>query len=317
MKELVRNQHYVPQFYLRKFGNGKKTKRKVWVFNKKTLSLKEEFVKNIASSDYFYDIEEEFVLEGYSEDKRQLFEEFFGNLETKVSNSFDKLINKVEDIHEKSAIFDIEYEDRVNLSHFITFQLLRTNSFREKLSGLYEGILSTVCKILKKEPISLSENQKKLIHLEFFKTYLENDMSIHKFIYNRTWVIFKNNTNLKICTSDNPVYLEQFRNLGPYSYGILTADLIVFPLTPKYILCMYNSDTMSQISKQDEKELYFYTENSREKIEKFNFKTTYEAHHEIYSIDNNFNTIYKACKNNEYNITLSPSERGDNLNGRI
>lgn len=29
MKELVRNQHYVPQFYLRKFGNGKKTKRKV------------------------------------------------------------------------------------------------------------------------------------------------------------------------------------------------------------------------------------------------------------------------------------------------
>lgn len=309
MKELVRNQHYVPQFYLRKFGSGKKTKRKVWVFNKKTLALKEEFVKNIASSDYFYDIEEEFVLEGYSEDKRQLFEEFFGNLETKVSNSFDKLINKVEDIYEKSAIFDIEYEDRMNLSHFITFQFFRTNSFREKISSFQEDVLVDISKILKKEPILLNESQKKLLHLEFFKAYFESDMLIHKSIYNRTWIILKNNTNLKICTSDNPVYLEQFRDLGPYGYSILTADLIVFPLTPKYILCMYRQDTVPQVPKQDEKEIFLGTENSREKIESINLRITYEAHNEIYSIDNNFNTIYKACKKNEYNITLSPSER--------
>lgn len=309
MKELVRNQHYVPQFYLRKFGSGKKTKRKVWVFNKKTLDLKEEFVKKIASSDYFYDIEEEFVLEGYSEDKRQLFEEFFGNLETKVSNSFDKLIDKLEAIHEESSSFNLEHEDIVNLSHFITFQFLRTNSFREKISSIHEEALINISKLLKKDPVSLNKSQKKLLHLEFLKMYFESNMSIYKSIYNRKWIILRNNTNLKIFTSDNPVYLEQLRDLGPYGYGILTADLVVFPLTPKYILCMCIQDSILQMQNQKEKKIDFYTENSREKIESVNLRITSEAHNEVYSIDNNFNTIYKACKNNEYNITLSPSER--------
>ena len=134
-------------------------------------------------------------------------------------------------------------------------------------------------------------------------------MSIYKSIYNRKWIILRNNTNLKIFTSDNPVYLEQLRDLGPYGYGILTADLVVFPLTPKYILCMCIQDSILQMQNQKEKKIDFYTENSREKIESVNLRITSEAHNEVYSIDNNFNTIYKACKNNEYNITLSPSER--------
>ena len=61
-KKKTKKQHYVPRFYLSNWAN---EKGQIWVFDK---SLKKSFqanIKDVASSNYFYDIPKE-VLESFS-----------------------------------------------------------------------------------------------------------------------------------------------------------------------------------------------------------------------------------------------------------
>lgn len=326
MRQEVRNQHYVPQFYLKKFSIGNKGNERLWVFNKKELYLKKKKVKYTASKDFFYDFEKEYFKEGeYDLKNKQWLEENYGTIENKTGKILKKIEEKVREKADKTTNseiieFDIEteitIEEKLIISEFLSVQYIRTKSFREQISNTVKLLLektisiTTPNKLLKKAleekqiGLEFHENFEKGLHLQTILDQLKNK-EIQKTIFSRVWVFQYNKTNKEYCTSDNPIII-----IGVYGVGVSTADMLIFPITNKINLCMYLPGVLGEsFSEEMLEKCYFQNELSEENIEELNLLQTYGCNIEVYSIDGNVARIEKECKKNSYNIQLSPKDR--------
>ena len=134
----VKNQHYVPQFYLRKFVY---SNDRLHVFDKFSKRSFQTNVKNIASETGFYDfhpdIQNEFrekAAQGGVKKKdasllekalnSHMIEHELAEREAKFSPMFDKILYAVE--HKEP----ITEEQRWYLTEFIVLQILRTPEYR-------------------------------------------------------------------------------------------------------------------------------------------------------------------------------------------
>jgi hypothetical protein len=84
----IKNQHYVPKFYLKNFLN---SSGKIFVFDKSTGKIFGTNVENVANENYFYDISELDEKTGID----QFLEKHFHPLETKISELLKKLIDEL------------------------------------------------------------------------------------------------------------------------------------------------------------------------------------------------------------------------------
>lgn len=315
MKQEVKNQHYVPQFYLRKFGTGKKSGRSVYVFNKKTLKISIQRIKNIANKEYFYDLDIENMGKLSLEENKQILEEVFGQIETATSPIFDSIINKIENAYKSNMKIltnenEITLEERKVFSEFLATQYIRTNSFRECIASIYEMPLEKIKEMSKEKEIEtkISEKNKRELHINFLlKNFIEK-IPVNYF-FKRVWFFYYNTTEKNLCTSDNPINFVQMKNLAPYGIGLATADFLVFPLTPKISLYMARPFLISELNSSSVEESYLFEIKNIQDIEELNLNQTYHCYNEIYSLDNDFERIKAACKNNENNIIKSPNER--------
>lgn len=154
----VKNQHYVPQSYLKYFTNDKD---QVFVYDKDTDKEYIQNMRNIASERYFYDfslddlpleakkeIEENMMdiigeQDGISiEDiyellNNQPIEKFFSNF---IENHFKKLLDKIRTRFVMSKdltnAIAITKEEILDLSYLLSLQIARTKEFRE---SYFEG----------------------------------------------------------------------------------------------------------------------------------------------------------------------------------
>ncbi|WP_304158205.1 DUF4238 domain-containing protein [Fusobacterium ulcerans] len=315
MKQEVKNQHYVPQFYLRKFGTGKKSGRSVYVFNKKILKISMQRIKDIANKEYFYDLDIENMGKLCSEENKQILEEVFGQIEIATSPILDSIINKIENAYKSNMKIltnenEITLEEREVFSKFLATQYTRTNSFRECIASIYEMPLEKVKEMSKEKEIEtqISEKDKRRLHINFLLRNFIEKIPVNYFS-KRRWIFNYNTTDKKLCTSDNPINIVQMRNFGPYGVGLATADFLVFPLTPKISLYMVHPSLSPELNTSSIEESYLSEIKSSQDIEELNLNQTYHCYNEIYSLDNDFERIKAACKNNENNIIKSPNER--------
>ncbi len=315
MKQEVKNQHYVPQFYLRKFGTGKKSGRSVYVFNKKILKISMQRIKDIANKEYFYDLDIENMGKLCSEENKQILEEVFGQIEIATSPILDSIINKIESAYKSNMKIltnenEITLEEREVFSKFLATQYTRTNSFRECIASIYEMPLEKVKEMSKEKEIEtqISEKDKRRLHINFLLRNFIEKIPVNYFS-KRRWIFNYNTTDKKLCTSDNPINIVQMRNFGPYGVGLATADFLVFPLTPKISLYMVHPSLSPELNTSSIEESYLSEIKSSQDIEELNLNQTYHCYNEIYSLNNDFERIKVACKNNENNITKSPNER--------
>lgn len=315
MKQEVKNQHYVSQFYLRKFGTGKKSGRSVYVFNKKILKISMQRIKDIANKEYFYDLDIENMGKLCSEENKQILEEVFGRIETATSPIFDSIINKIENAYKSNMKIltnenEITLEEREVFSEFLATQYIRTNSFRECIASIYEMPLEKVKEMSKEKEIEtqISEKDKRGLHINFLLRNFIEKIPVNYFS-KRRWIFNYNTTDKKLCTSDNPINIVQIRDFGPYGVGLATADFLVFPLTPKISLYMVHPSLPPELNTSSIEESYLSEIKSSQDIEELNLNQTYHCYNEIYSLNNDFEKIKAVCKNNENNITKSPNER--------
>lgn len=112
---IAKVQHYVPQFLLRNFGNGKKDQ--VWVYDKATGRSFSTNAKNIASESRFYDLE----LDGTATTLEPMLSKLEGNAKP--------IIGKILDADSLAPLTD---EDKATLSVFLSVQHTRTRTFREQ-----------------------------------------------------------------------------------------------------------------------------------------------------------------------------------------
>lgn len=266
-KSIVKNQHYVPQRYLRKFAvTQKKKKKNIYRFNildKEKQELREkQNVENYASERYFYDVDfNELLEEAESEginiddeirdltnkvDKQHMENVFATKVETTMFDPFEKIITKytLTPANMYTKVQVVPEEDKATIAYYLAFQFVRTKEYREKIIQMYEkGTKLLLRKGLKGEidsefldslEIKMKEKRINLIHNE---QLIDTELleSFAKIFLKHIWIFAVNETENSFYTSDNPLVLyghEEHQGIG--SKGVE----IIFPITPKLALVM-------------------------------------------------------------------------------
>lgn len=112
---IAKIQHYVPQFLLRNFGNGKKNQ--VWVYDKSSNRSFPSNTKNIASENQFYD----FDYQG----QPLTIESWLSELEGHAKSVINTIL-------EADSLSTLTAEQKQVLASFLAVQLTRTKAFREQ-----------------------------------------------------------------------------------------------------------------------------------------------------------------------------------------
>jgi len=232
----AKKQHYVPQFYLRNFLNHQNG---IWAFDKVT---KKSFLTNtkaIANEPFFYEQNSDLDKEGY-----QSVEKALGVAEQTFAPELDKLLQGLKQPHHSV----ISMKTKEITSQYLTMQIFRTKEYRKEMSDVFDAMRSS---FLAKEwfndgqikQLGFSDNQENARVLSI--GHLANDHKLNVTMVNllqsHIWIIFKNQTNEAIYTSDNPVVRKAWVNrLGRSDSGWGSKGIeINFPLSSEYILTLY------------------------------------------------------------------------------
>lgn len=236
-----KNQHYVPQFYLKQFSKDSLT---VNLYNIDSKKLSKKGVKNICSKSYFYV-------------RSESFEECLSPLENIFSDVFDKLLNE----KDLSILSDEEY---IFLLYFICLQYVRTNKVKieseEFWDAAYKGYLKEILSSAPKLAEDIGITRELIEKLEKWKILFTGsyDQSVsHLYgmilgltgpflIYDLEPLLVINNTNLDFIISDHPIILYNtfFNNKRETLLtGFASNGLQIFcPMSPKVMIVLYDKN---------------------------------------------------------------------------
>lgn len=232
-----KRQHYIPQFYLKSFG------KPVYRFDKTDNTIVPRNSKNIGHEYYFYDIDG--LPTGTIED-------FLAKGEDEFSRAYTRLI-------ETPDLDKLTKKELTNFFLFMACQFLRTTEVRYDIKNMTEQVFDRIfgpkgMNIIPQEAkITYTEDSVKRFQIEML---LKGVPRIASLLYTKTWVIRKNDTDVPLWTSDNPIALHNDLNLGLMgSMGILSPGIeIHFPLTPSLILLSYDPRTSKITNEPMDKE---------------------------------------------------------------
>lgn len=211
----VKNQHFVPRFYLRNFAN---RRNQIYVFDKTTSISFKTAIENIAQHKYFYDIEELDNLTGH-----QTVEKILSKIEHQASISLNKLIDHISN----NTIKLFSRSDRFVIAQYIYIQLFRTNESRiitDQISKEFSRQLSHLSfddNFIEANQLNHETFDSKLFQAENILT--ANDSTRVSELLGRTWIFWVNCTKHHFYTSDHPCFAftdkkgtyEVFLSLSP------------------------------------------------------------------------------------------------------
>lgn len=202
-KQKTKNQHYVPQLYLKRFLNND---NKLEVFdNKNLIWLKPKPTNRVCSSDFFYSIRDW---------KEDLIAEMLEDIFYQYESSFLKIYNwLVEEIMNWQKISD---KNHYNLCEFISSLWIRGKYFREEMNSSQEEITKKLIKmnfIHNKEKYKSLENMvlneeyninfPNSLHIDFMNPDKINEFA--RWFAIKKIRIYISDWSVNFITSDNPV----------------------------------------------------------------------------------------------------------------
>lgn len=239
----IKNQHYVPQSYLKAFcADGKS----LFVFDKIKQKSFKTGVANVASEQRFYDLPPAPGGGGDSQVVEKAFSRMEGGYAAAVRNLLDE-------VYCNNRFSSGITERNCSVAHFLVFQFCRTRGFRDTHARMVEELSAAVAK--KHEfarqhlasrglsggppmsPVTIPDERASLEHAEFMFVgdFVNRVMPI---LMRHIWFVAVNETPQPLLTSDAPVVLNphithpRFRGAGFDSPGIE----ILLPLSPRYLL---------------------------------------------------------------------------------
>jgi hypothetical protein len=310
----VKKQHYVPQFYLRQFT---KSGENIHVYDKFIQKSFRSGVRDIASNKFFYDLSQEIISEweGLIQQKQaeesidqsaidklleqikdvQLIEKYLSRLESR----FSRVLNEVLDGLDKRRRLKHKY--RYDLALMAAVQFWRTQERRENMMELERKLEERVMRIVDRmnEVKGTNFTAKDLaVAFDAEETATRHKMMLLKTeileetaqtFANHIWVIGVNDTNNPLYTSDNPVTtsahkVEDWRShTGIASLGVE----VIFPLSPKYVLIMYERSYHHLAEYKDGTLSYLKQDN----IRYYNSRQVYSSYRQVFSIAENFELV--------------------------
>ena len=229
----VKNQHYVPQAYLRNFAiSGRES---LYCFNKDSGEILEKptSIRNIASERYFYDIK------GIDE---QIVEKIFGKLEDDFG-PFIKRFKAKCDLHKKGVPFSrsapvLTEVERNYLSSWLAVQFLRTRDMRDIILEVYNKIALELKIHGIDEDFELEKSDHPYVHsLVLFGTKIySTTVQIFKDLI---WTVGVNTTRFPLYTSDTPVQSGNAKhNISMVGGFQSEGSFVTYPLSSEYILVL-------------------------------------------------------------------------------
>lgn len=223
----VKNQHYVPQFYLKNFSGNK---RQLFVFDKINNKEFPSAVDSVASSRFFYDWKELDEIVG-----KQLIESSFSAFEGEAAIALNDLISRIE----ANKFKGFGEEEKLLIAEFIWYQMIRTPEARiqgdHSAKTLEESLRSKGFndEEIKNSGLSYAASDARLEHLRMIIDPLQVKESVNSLL-ERLWVVSVNKTNYRFYTSDNPVVRHTHYDRGFSAYELF------YPLTPNIGLMILN-----------------------------------------------------------------------------
>lgn len=232
---MVKNEHYVPRFYLRRFANNDK----IYAYDLEKDNLFQTNINKIGCNNYFYDVDSNVLKESLSEYKDiykipdDIFEkecediQFIEKALSRLEDKFSVLLKKFE--MDYSIINDEEFLRTFFL--FMHNQSIRTKGFRNGLENIASQTKTWLEKLnIKNVNYPIELEAKDIAKLNQIKELLSLS-SVYKkalsFFDAYNIYIGVNNTDIDFIISDNPM-----------SYFLVGFNDICFPVNSKLSIIM-------------------------------------------------------------------------------
>lgn len=270
MSNSIKNQHYVPQFYLNYFANNEK---KIFVYDKFNLIAFSSNSRSISSERYFYDL-----LKG---EVQMIETDLNAKFEVPFSIFLPILIKKLN----THNYFKLKKYEKIKFASFLSYQYLRTKRFREESVRLF-----TSTNIY----LSAPHYSPLIGHIS-----LLTDNNLQKDIFNKLlndyyWIFGKNSTDKLFYTSDHPfvqrytihqLHLINDRDTSDFT---LLSDELSFPITPKLNVTLYKKNKIfKKLKKYNGKVLDVSLDN----VDWYNEMQVMKSYRQVYSQNNDFSFI--------------------------
>ena len=224
--DLPRNQHYVPQFLLRRFSVAA-GEEQVWAYDKKTGKIFRTNVRNVASQRDYYNIP--------NIDDASL-EPALGAMEANAAAVVDRLLAS-------ESLKSLTADDRGALALFAAAQMNRTTHFEEVIKFMAEGLRDHFRKMgaaeeLVQSSTRLSDEERKILHL---KSILRAD-EYAALLAQMDWCLMRTEAVNPFWISDNPLLRHNSEDFGPYgNLGLALPGMEIYlPLSPTITLAMFD-----------------------------------------------------------------------------
>ncbi len=294
---MTKNQHFVPQFYLRRFTNQKDL---VEVLDRDSMTCERaRGTKRICSAEFFYGIET-----GIQDETSQRVEEWFQKREDFIGNNLDSIIEKVLNNQQ------IEPLDKWTVALLMSMLWIRGREMREQIHRIEkeatEWMIQTEYSIRpdrlfdeyeKKKGVTISpELRQKLQEMmannkieikpdnRYHLQNLENINDFANLFYFQHWTVFISKVSSKFVTTDNPLAIRFPKAKGLIHGRRFLERAHYFPLTPDiFILATESHDAPDKPGIRLQRKTLLGG-SDREVLE-FNIIMARQAHQYLYAKD--------------------------------
>ena len=314
MAQKTKKQHYVPQSYLNAWDIS--GKHQIYVFDKTSESKRINNIQDVASENYFYDINPNDIFshefmeslheQGITcddENDSQIIERAFAEeIEKPFSDLLKTIIDKASALtpwHIKNCFF-ISEDKKLEFSGYLSLQLIRTkhirSSIRESADCLIQVMKDMGFPNVGIAKYAVSKEKAKRIHINMLLDS-QHLVEIVGCFYQLTWMLGVNKTQKKFFTSDTPI-----GTWGHIKDPILPMNGIAsrgveafFPLSPDVILIMVDGSYHTHCLSLERKYIEI-TEDAN--IDYYNSILAMQAERLIFSADDNMTLLDSMKKRN-------------------
>lgn len=263
----VKNQHQVPQVYLRRFANARGN---MYAFDKVTRRSYECTVRDAASETYFYDFSEAVMqhVRAYAatvpeselpadERQRLLDPQLVEKDLSQMEGSFAAALTDVDQSLDATGC--ITQPQKAQLAYFIMRQMLRGRDFRDLQLEAANKLGDALAQILVAQQYGPSEVGKVRVSVDERYVAAMHARMLYDEQFNRTimdvlqkriWIIGVNDTGQPLYTSDCPVIWRSHEKQE--TYGVASPGVeVMFPLSPRYAISMFDRDKNPALIRAD------------------------------------------------------------------
>lgn len=282
-------QHYVPQFYLKRFAS----QEQLFVFDKHARRPFKSNVSNVATERGFYDLQDTLP-----KVEPRVVDKALTELEGAFALELEAIVN------EADTRGQLDSTHKRELSPLIAIQVLRTREFREAVTQFYEAtskrLLEEGARLysrMKGLPetsleVRFDEETAPMVHARF----LLDSPGVHQLaqvLAHHAWVLGHNCSPQPFYSSDNPVarcphIIDAFNSYA----GLGSAGMeIAFPLDSTHLLILFDRTHFGFAASLDCRTVQLVAEN----VTFYNALQVESSYRQVYCQSDSFDLVRTIC----------------------